>query len=99
MFELYFQVMETFRQFALVKSAQIIRDRATGMSKGIAVVEFHSVEHATYTVSNSSQLLMDKYPLKINYFKDSFLQSLAVMNTVSFLSYLIFNQSGLINML
>lgn len=67
----YKKVMETFRQFAPVRSVFLVRDSTSGMSRGIAFVEFHSVEYAAHALSNSSQLQMDRNKLKINFAKES----------------------------
>lgn len=64
-----------------MKHAQIIRDVTSGMSRGIAVVEFHSIEHATHTINNSTHLQLEKNSLKINYAKDTLLLHLRTINT------------------
>ena len=69
-----------FRQYALVKSAFILRDIKSNMSRGIALVEFFSVEHATHTMNsfNQSQLSSSASgnSIKINYAKESFVRGL-----------------------
>ena len=67
-------IIELFRQFAVVKTVHLLRDGMTGISKGIAFVEFHTIEHAVHTLQQSSlgQLHLDSSPLKINYAKESF---------------------------
>lgn len=42
--------MELFRQFAVVKSVFIVRDWSTGASRGLAFLEFHTVEHAVFAL-------------------------------------------------
>jgi RNA recognition motif-containing protein len=49
------QIVELFRQFAVVKSAVLLRDQMTGTSRGIAYVEFHSTEQATFALQRSQQ--------------------------------------------
>ena len=53
-----------------------MRDLSTGLSRGIAFVEFHSVEYSTYVLSNSSTVQIDRISLKVNYAKESFVQNL-----------------------
>ncbi len=53
-----------------------MRDLSTGLSRGISFVEFYSVEYATYVLSNSGSLQIDRNSLKINYAKESFIQNL-----------------------
>ena len=67
-------IVELFRQFSVVKTVYLLRDGMTGISKGIAFVEFHTIEHAVHTLQQSSlgQLHLDSSPLKINYAKESF---------------------------
>ena len=77
--------MEAFRQFAPVKNVFVVRDLASGMSRGIAFVEFHSVEYAAHTLSNSSQLQMDRNVLKINFAKDSVIASIPAYQQQQFM--------------
>eukprot|EP00604_Paraphysomonas_vestita_P000531 CAMPEP_0174825920 /NCGR_PEP_ID=MMETSP1107-20130205/43266_1 /TAXON_ID=36770 /ORGANISM="Paraphysomonas vestita, Strain GFlagA" /LENGTH=838 /DNA_ID=CAMNT_0016058065 /DNA_START=1649 /DNA_END=4165 /DNA_ORIENTATION=- len=70
------QITEVFRQFAPVKSVFLVRDLTTGLSRGIAFVEFFSVEYSTYVLSNSSTLQFDRTTPTINYAKESFVQNL-----------------------
>jgi RNA recognition motif-containing protein len=70
------QITELFRQFAPVKSVFLVRDPASGMSRGIAFVEFFSVDYSTYALSNSTSLEADRSSLKVHYAKKAFLQSL-----------------------
>mmetsp|Transcript_20787 Transcript_20787/g.20144 ORF Transcript_20787/g.20144 Transcript_20787/m.20144 type:complete len:659 (+) Transcript_20787:639-2615(+) len=67
-------IIELFRQFAQVKSVYLLRDRVTGISRGVSYVEFHTVEHATHTVQQSAlgNLHLDSSPLKISYARESF---------------------------
>ena len=67
-------VIELFRQFAVVKSVKILRDQITGISKGLAYVEFHTIEHAVHTFKQTSvgPVYLDSNPLKICYAKESF---------------------------
>lgn len=53
-----------------------MRDLTTGLSRGIAFVEFFSVEYSTYVLSNSSTLQFDRTTPTINYAKESFVQNL-----------------------
>ena len=69
------QVTELFRQFALVKSVKIVRDPVTGMSKGIVLVEFFSVDYASHTLAHSADLQFERRPLRVQYAKDSFVTS------------------------
>lgn len=66
-----------FRQYAVVKGVTLLRDPHSGMSRGIAFVAFHSIEHATHTITcfNKSQQAGASTagtPLKVNYAKESF---------------------------
>jgi RNA recognition motif-containing protein len=70
------QIMALFRQFAVVKNAHIIRDHATRMSKGLAFVEFQSVDHATYALQCSNDLKMDNHLLKVAFAKENVMQQL-----------------------
>jgi RNA recognition motif-containing protein len=67
-------IIELFRQFAVVKSAYLLRDAVTGISKGVAFVEFHTVDHAVHTLQQTSlgQIHLDSSPLKIMFAKESF---------------------------
>ena len=67
-------IIELFRQFAVVKSAYLLRDGVTGISKGVAYVEFHTVDHAVHTLQQTSlgQIHLDSSPLKILFAKESF---------------------------
>jgi RNA recognition motif-containing protein len=66
-------ITELFRQFAAVQSVYLVRDRQTGISRGLAIVEFHTTEHAIHTLQQSSQgqLHLDSSPLKISFAKES----------------------------
>ena len=54
--------MELFRQFAVVKSVFIVRDWATGASRGLAFLEFHSVEHASFAMQVYDRSSNTRYP-------------------------------------
>lgn len=68
--------MELFRQYAVVKSAVIIRDSHTGVSKGFAFVEFHSTEHATYAVQCAKDIRLDSNTLKVAFAREKVMQQL-----------------------
>jgi RNA recognition motif-containing protein len=71
------QITDLFRQFAPVKSVFLVRDPKSGMSRGIAFVEFFTTEYSNYVLSNTNSLEVEQNkPLKIHYAKKSFLQSL-----------------------
>jgi RNA recognition motif-containing protein len=80
--------MELFRQFAVVKSIFVVRDLNSGISRGVAFVEFHTIDHAAYVLQSSeaSKLQMDSSstPLKLCYAKQSFManQISQVINTL-----------------
>ena len=67
-------IIELFRQFAVVKSVNLLRDGVSGFSKGAAFVEFYTVEHAMHTIQQTSlgPIYLDSSPLKISYAKESF---------------------------
>lgn len=69
------QITELFRQYAVVKNTMIIRDRLSGVSKGMALVEFHTVEYATYALSQAATLQIDKISLRVSYARESFVQA------------------------
>lgn len=70
------QVTELFRQYAPVKGVLVIRDRVTTMSRGVALVEFQTVEHCSHALYHAevAKLSVDHGgpPLKISYAKPSF---------------------------
>lgn len=70
------QVTELFRQYAPVKGVLVVRDRVTGMSRGLALVEFHSTEHCSHALhhAEAAKLSVDHggAPLKISYAKPAF---------------------------
>jgi RNA recognition motif-containing protein len=70
------QIMELFRQFAVVKSAQIIRDSHTGVSKGFAFVEFHSIDHASYALQCSKDLKFDSNTVKVAFAREKVMQQM-----------------------
>jgi hypothetical protein len=61
-----------FRQFAPVKSANVVRDPVSGVSRGIVLVEFFSVDYASHTLAHSKDLQFERRPLKVQFAKDSF---------------------------
>lgn len=65
---------ELFRQFAIVKSVQLLSEPISGLFRGLALVEFHSTEYATHTL-NHSTYLQAEHQLKIYYAKESALRS------------------------
>ena len=52
------QLNEVFRQYAQVKTVVLIRDPATNFSRGLAYIEFHSIDHATYALQNTNNMLL-----------------------------------------
>lgn len=67
-----------FRQYALVKSVHVLRDANSNMSRGIAFVEFHSVDHAAHTMNSFNQTQQSSSQnLKVNFAKESFVQGLS----------------------
>lgn len=58
----------------MVKSVNLLRDGVTGFSRGAALVEFYTVEHAMHTIQQTSlgPIYLDSSPLKISYAKESF---------------------------
>jgi len=70
------QVTELFRQYAPVKGVLVVRDRVTTMSRGVALVEFHTTEHSAHALhhAETAKLSVDHGgpPLKISYAKPSF---------------------------
>ena len=53
----------------------LVRDRNTGIPKGIAIIEFHSIEHATYALTSSTGLQFEGFTLKTNYAKETFVKA------------------------
>lgn len=45
------------------------------MSKGIALVEFHSVDYASHTLAHSASILLEGRPLRVQFAKESFIRS------------------------
>ena len=43
-----------YRQFAVVKSVTLMRDPASHFAKGLAFVEFHTVEYAQYALQRTN---------------------------------------------
>jgi RNA recognition motif-containing protein len=60
-----------FRQYAVVKSAQVVRDPQNRASSGLAFVEFPSVDHAKHVLQCSVGLKLDNLPLKIAYARET----------------------------
>ena len=52
------QLNEVFRQYAQVKTVVLIRDPATNFSRGLAYIEFHSIDHAMYALQNTNNMLL-----------------------------------------
>lgn len=65
------QLKEIFRAYAVVKDARIIRDPITMASKGLAFVQFHGPEHASYTLQCSHGLQMEGSPLRTAFAKEN----------------------------
>ncbi len=59
----------------MVHSVQLARDMS-GIFKGVAFVEFQSVDYAAHALKQSSSLPTDKQPLKINFGKENFVSSI-----------------------
>jgi len=76
------QISEAFRQFAVVKNVRIIRDRITGASKGLAFIEFPSIDYAGHSLRQASAmpLVIDKAHVKISFAKEGISQSLATVS-------------------
>ena len=70
------QVTELFRQLAVVKSVFLLRDPAKNVSRGVAFVEFHSVEHAQHALNtaNSIGLKYDNNTLKVSFAHEGYMQ-------------------------
>ena len=68
-------LMELLRQFAVVKSVTMLPagDPTTNYSTGMAFVEFHTVDHASYTLKCTAEngLTIDGIQLKVSYAKES----------------------------
>ena len=58
----------------MVKSVTLVRDPVTQMSKGIALVEFNSIQFATHTLNAAQNLLFEGRPLKVFFAKRSFVE-------------------------
>ena len=69
------QLTELFRQYVHVKSAMVVRDRHTGIAKGLGFVEFHSIEHATYvlTTVEAAGIELNGHALKLSYARPAFM--------------------------
>ena len=70
------QVTEIFRQLAVVKSVFLLRDPAKNMSRGVAFVEFHSLEHAQHALNtaNSIGLQYDNNTLKVSFAHEGYMR-------------------------
>ena len=57
----------------MVKSVRIVRDRSTGVSRGVAFVDFPSVSYASHSLQQATALplVIDKTPVKISYAKEA----------------------------
>ena len=69
------QLTELFRQYVHVKSAMVVRDRNTGLAKGLGFVEFHSVEHAAYVLNTAEAagIELNGHALKVSYARPAFM--------------------------
>lgn len=75
--------MELFRLYANVKSVIIVRDIPSGVSLGIALVEFLSPEHASYVLKcakDNGGIQLDRTFLKINFAKENFVEQQRTAN-------------------
>ncbi len=70
------QVMDVFRQFAVVKSLYLLRDPSVGHAKAMAFLEFHTVDHAAYVVQNAANIRIDAVPLKVSYARENVMSQL-----------------------
>jgi RNA recognition motif-containing protein len=72
-----------FRQYAMVQNVSLLRDPQSNMSRGIAFVEFLSIDHATHTLNCYNQSLQttstSSQPLQVSYAKESFLKGLPAL--------------------
>jgi RNA recognition motif-containing protein len=57
---------QLFSQFGAVRSAQVIKDRDTGRSKGFGFVEMESAEDAQNAIDNLHDTKHDGRPLTVN---------------------------------
>ena len=64
----------------MVTNVKLVRDKISGVSRGIAFVEFPTVEYAGHSLQQATQmqLQIDRSPLKLSYARDS-----AVMAMIS----------------
>lgn len=71
------QLSDLFRQYALVRDCLIIRDRTSGISKGIAIIAFHSIDFATFAMNAaiSAGISIEKTLLRINYANEVFYET------------------------
>ena len=70
------QVTEIFRQLAVVKNVFLLRDPVKNMSRGVAFVEFHSVDHAQHALNtaNSIGLQYDNNTLKVSFAHEGYMR-------------------------
>ena len=71
------QILDVFRQYAAVKNVFIVRDPVSKISRGLAFIEFYSVEYAAFALQGveASKVSMDSSGalLKVCFAKPSFL--------------------------
>ena len=63
-------IANIFRQFAVVKSCVLIMDYSKQMSRGIAYIEFHTVEYAAFCIDGVKKVglkVEDGRDIKLNY--------------------------------
>jgi RNA-binding protein 5/10 len=60
----------------------IMRDRMTGVSKGMAIIEFHTVEFSSYALSQSGSLSLDNAPLKVSFARDNVVKSQLMIGAI-----------------
>ncbi len=70
------QIMELFRQFAVVKSVALLKDPGANYSKALAYVEFHTAEHAAHALLSAGDLRMDSNPLKVTFARENVMTQL-----------------------
>eukprot|EP00981_Chlorochromonas_danica_P013062 scaffold5744_cov179-Ochromonas_danica.AAC.9 len=70
------QLNEVFRQFAVVKECTIVRDPTTLAPKGLAFVQFHSVDHAVYALQGAQTLQVEGNSLRVAYAKEHAMRQL-----------------------
>lgn len=70
------KVAELFRQYSVVKNVVILKDPSTNYSKGLAFVEFPSVQYASFALQNGQSLYIDAILLKVSYAKETVMHQL-----------------------